>query len=195
MSLPIASIICLLLAGSASAYVCSDFTGVQCSASAVFAMFRSGYLLAETNYAPLFPRPPYIKRIRGNGDGFVRLFIDTHSGQDTCSIGLTGQQDHYVIRCDSQPNAVYALRIAYADYHHCYVAQSDNHRFGCTLVVRENSSPRTLGRCLRGLARVCPGPLFTTWNQQCVRGCSYRSSYLPWGSGQQTQQQQHKLLA
>lgn len=196
MSLPIAYAACLLLAASASASVCGDFPGVQCSASAVFSMFKSGYLLAETNYAPLFSRPPYIRHIKNNGYGFARLLIDTHRGRITCSIGLTGQKDHYVIRCDVEPQTVYPLRIAFADYHHCYVAQSDNHRFGCTLVVRENSSPRTLGRCLRGMARVCSGPLFTTWNQQCVRGCSYRSQYLPWGSGmQQQEEQQQQLLA
>ncbi|XP_077532582.1 uncharacterized protein LOC144144954 [Haemaphysalis longicornis] len=174
MSLSLAPVVWLFLVSTASAFICSDFTGVECSASTVFSSFRSAYLLAETNYAPLFVTPRYLRYIRGFGPGYVRLLIDTHSGQDTCIIWLTGRPDHFVVLCESEPHTVHGIRVAFADYNNCYVAQSDNHRFGCTLMVKENATPRALSRCLRGLARVCPGPLFTTWNQQCVRGCSSR---------------------
>ncbi|XP_077532584.1 uncharacterized protein LOC144144956 [Haemaphysalis longicornis] len=189
MPLSLAPVACLLLASTASAYICSDFTGVQCSASTVFSLFRSGYLLAETNYAPLFPAPRYIRYIRGFGPGYVHLLIDTHNGQDTCIIGLTGRPDHYILHCKSEPHTAYAMRMAFADYNNCYVGKSDNHRYGCVLIVKETATPRALSRCLRGLARVCPGPLFTTWNQQCVRGCSYRSNHLPWSFSEYKKEQ------
>ena len=197
MSLPLASLACLLLAASANAYfVCSDFTSSQCSASTVFTLFRSGYLLASTGYAPQLAVPTFLKRISGLGRSQVRLFIQTQNGQDTCTVGLTRRPDHYVLRYDSEPNTIYDLRVPFADYSSCYVAQFDDDRFGCRLWVKSDASPRAVSRCLRGLARVCPGPLYTPWNGQCLRGCSYRYNQLPGVSVQQQQlqvQQQQRI--
>lgn len=188
MSVSLATVSCLLLAASASAYICSDFTNRQCCAATVFSTFRSGYLLATTGYAPQLAVPSHLVRIGQAGWGRVFFRIQSHRSQDTCTVGLTGRSDHYVLRYGSDPYTVHALRIPYADYNNCYVAQFDDDRFGCRLWVKDNASPRAVGRCLQGLARVCPGPLFTTWNQQCVRGCGFLQNQWTLGSGSSQQQ-------
>ncbi|XP_077534959.1 uncharacterized protein LOC144146872 [Haemaphysalis longicornis] len=190
----LSSLACLLLAASANAYyVCSDFTGSQCSASTVFTLYKRGYLLASTGYAPHLAPPTHVTRISRLGRSYIRLLLQTPNGADTCTVGLTSRPDHFVLRYDSDPHTIHALRVPFADYSNCYVAQFDDDRFGCRLWVQENASPSGVSRCLQGLARVCPGPLYTTWNGQCVRGCSSnRWQRLPWFSVQQQQQQQQQ---
>ena len=187
MSVSLASLGCLLLAASASAYVCSDFTSAQCSASTVFATIRNSYLVASTGEAPQLTVPTYLTRISGIHQAYVRLFIRSHGDQDTCTVKLPGRPDHYVLQYGSDPYPVHALRVPFAEYNNCWVAQFDDDRFGCRLWVRQNAHPRIVNRCLRGLARVCPGPLYTAWNRQCLRGCSSRWNQLPWGVGFQQQ--------
>ncbi|XP_077534960.1 uncharacterized protein LOC144146873 [Haemaphysalis longicornis] len=180
-SLHLAPLGCLLLAASAAAYVCSDFTGNQCCAATVFSTFRSGYLTASTGYEPQFAVPTYLRKLGGIRNGVVQMEIYTQWGRNPVTIGLTGRSDHYRLVFGSEPYNVQALRIPFAEYGSCYVAQFDDDRYGCRLFVSENASHRAVNRCLRGLARVCPGPLITTWNQQCVRGCSGYHNYLQRG--------------
>ncbi|XP_077534956.1 uncharacterized protein LOC144146869 isoform X2 [Haemaphysalis longicornis] len=123
MTLSFAILACLVLAAKADAKVCGDLTGVQCRASAVFDLFRSGYLLATTGKAPKYAAPPYIKRVSGFGPGYVRLFFQTDSYQETCAIRLTGRLDNFVVSCRSDPSTLHTLRVPFADYKNCYVVQ------------------------------------------------------------------------
>ncbi|XP_077532586.1 uncharacterized protein LOC144144960 [Haemaphysalis longicornis] len=184
-SLGLSSLSCLLLAAAASAYICSDFTR-KCSAASVFKNFGSGFRLASTAQIPALREPAYLMRVGPVGLGGVTFRLMSRSSTVGTSATLFGHSDTYLLRhTNSEPYSMQIIRIPFADYRNCFVADYARAGFGCRLWVKETASPRAVAHCLKAIATFCSGPLYTTWDQQCVRGCGYSEAQWSQGESQQ----------
>lgn len=178
------SVACLILAVSASAQVCTDFTGRKCSAAKVLQHFRRGFLLATTSNNAEYLRPSELLT-RRVGRRRVNFLCRSERFSVRSTGTFFGRSDAFFLRSEMNPSSLQIVRIPFADYNNCFVADFGNSAYGCRLWVKESASPPAVGRCLEAIARVCPGPLYTTWDQQCVRGCDYPQAEMAKDSSQQ----------
>lgn len=163
------SLFCALIPMAVNAEICGGTSGQPCNASVVYTTFESVYLAASTSNLTLRE----CVRLERNEGLLTHITFKFENGtldyEDTDMVAFTTVPDVVMITFGKYPDTTYEVQIPFGDYESCYVAKYDNATLGCRLWISNNRTGAQIEECMNGLAQVCSGTVYDTWNEEvCV---------------------------